>query len=78
MPQDAAWVSPDNTLKCTVSAEVILLLKSSDYISHDLTKLYDIVSIIITVIINTLARSCYIAAGRPILSYTVCNISGMI
>ena len=78
IPQDAAWVSSDNTLKCTVPAEVILLLKSSDCISHDLTKLYDIIINNDTVLINTHIRSCYIAAGRPTLSYTVCNMSDMI
>lgn len=32
--QDASWILP--TLKCTSPADVYLLLKSSDFISHDL------------------------------------------
>jgi D123 len=36
--QDAAWVLPSSSpLKCTTPAEVYLLLKSSDFISHDLS-----------------------------------------
>jgi hypothetical protein len=36
-PKDAAWVSLNNSLKCTTLSQVYLLLKSSDFISHDLT-----------------------------------------
>ena len=39
--QDAVWISPGNTLRCTTPAEIILLLKSSDFISHDLSLLED-------------------------------------
>ncbi|KDQ62388.1 hypothetical protein JAAARDRAFT_458771 [Jaapia argillacea MUCL 33604] len=36
-PRDAAWVLPPGSpLKCTSPAEVYMLLKSSDFISHDL------------------------------------------
>ncbi|TFK40581.1 D123-domain-containing protein, partial [Crucibulum laeve] len=36
-PRDAAWVLPASSpLKCTTPAEVYLLLKSSDFITHDI------------------------------------------
>ena len=38
-PKDASWVLPAGSpLKCTCPADVYLLLKSSDFISHDLSK----------------------------------------
>lgn len=37
-PKDARWVISDNRLKCTNLADVFLLLKSSDFITHDLTE----------------------------------------
>ncbi|KAG6836107.1 hypothetical protein H0H93_011334, partial [Arthromyces matolae] len=37
-PRDASWILPASSpLKCTSPAEVYLLLKSSDFITHDLT-----------------------------------------
>ena len=35
-PKDAAWMACDQTLRCTSFNDVILLLKSSDFIVHDL------------------------------------------
>ncbi|KAF9013479.1 D123-domain-containing protein, partial [Cyathus striatus] len=36
-PRDAAWVLPASSpLKCTTPADVYMLLKSSDYVNHDL------------------------------------------
>ncbi|GAA5870789.1 hypothetical protein JCM3774_001678 [Rhodotorula dairenensis] len=35
-PQDAAWMVAGQTMKCQTPADVYLLLKSSDFISHDL------------------------------------------
>ena len=36
-PQDAAWLLPAGApLRCTAPADVYLLLKSSDFVSHDL------------------------------------------
>ncbi|GAA5902557.1 hypothetical protein JCM6882_009316 [Rhodosporidiobolus microsporus] len=35
-PQDAAWMLPGQNLKCQTPGDVYLLLKSSDFISHDL------------------------------------------
>ncbi|XP_025108015.1 cell division cycle protein 123 homolog isoform X2 [Pomacea canaliculata] len=37
-PQDARWVSFNNSLMCTHASDVCLLLKSSDFITHDLTQ----------------------------------------
>ena len=39
--QDAAWMLPGSTLKCQSPADVYLLLKSSDFISHDLDHAFD-------------------------------------
>jgi hypothetical protein len=37
--QDASWILPASSpLKCTCPADVYLLLKSSDFVSHDLSK----------------------------------------
>jgi hypothetical protein len=35
--QDAAWVAFNNSLKCSSLSHIFLLLKSSDFIAHDLT-----------------------------------------
>ncbi|GAA6041124.1 hypothetical protein JCM8097_004127 [Rhodosporidiobolus ruineniae] len=40
-PQDAAWMIPGQNLKCQTPADVYLLLKSSDFISHDLDHAFD-------------------------------------
>ncbi|XP_064400043.1 cell division cycle protein 123 homolog [Halichondria panicea] len=40
-PRDAVWVVPSNSLRCTCAAEVILLLKSSNFITHDLTRVFE-------------------------------------
>jgi len=39
--QDAAWMIPGQSLKCQNPADVYLLLKSSDFISHDLDHAFD-------------------------------------
>jgi hypothetical protein len=36
VPKDASWVSVGNTLRCSTADQVLLLLKSSDRIAHDL------------------------------------------
>ena len=38
--QDASWLLPSRSLKCTSAEEVFLLLKSSDSIVHDLCHAY--------------------------------------
>ncbi|KAK7755395.1 hypothetical protein SLS62_002622 [Diatrype stigma] len=41
-PQDATWISPhQNTIKCTSPNDVYLLLKSSNFITHDLEHAFD-------------------------------------
>ena len=35
-PKDAAWIAVERNLKCRMFADIALLLKSSDFISHDL------------------------------------------
>ena len=39
-PKDAAWVAAGNTMKCRNADEVVLLLKASDAVAHDLTEAY--------------------------------------
>ena len=36
-PKDAAWISFDRTLRCQCIRDILLLLKSSDFVTHDLT-----------------------------------------
>ncbi|ORY39354.1 D123-domain-containing protein [Rhizoclosmatium globosum] len=36
-PKDASWMALGQTLKCKTPADIFLLLKSSDFITHDLT-----------------------------------------
>lgn len=41
-PKDAAWISPhQNTIKCTTPNDIYLLLKSSNFITHDLDHAFD-------------------------------------
>ncbi|GAO49688.1 hypothetical protein G7K_3834-t1 [Saitoella complicata NRRL Y-17804] len=40
-PQDATWISADNTMKCTSASDVYIMLKSSDFINHDLDHPFD-------------------------------------
>ncbi|KAJ3014064.1 hypothetical protein HKX48_005346 [Thoreauomyces humboldtii] len=40
-PKDACWVATGSTLKCVNPADVFLLLKSSDFVSHDLAHAFD-------------------------------------
>jgi len=40
-PKDATWMATDGTLKCTSPAEVLLLLKSSENIAHDLERAFE-------------------------------------
>ena len=37
-PKDATWVAFNNNLKCSSLSQLYLLLKSSDFIAHDLTQ----------------------------------------
>ncbi|KAL3319942.1 hypothetical protein Ciccas_001370 [Cichlidogyrus casuarinus] len=40
-PKDAAWINFGNTLKCSNYDETLLLLKSSDFIAHDIKHSHD-------------------------------------
>ncbi len=40
-PKDACWISSTGTLKCSSFSDICLLLKSSDFIVHDLTHAFD-------------------------------------
>ena len=41
-PKDATWISPhQNTIKCTSPNDIYLLLKSSNFITHDLEHAFD-------------------------------------
>ncbi|KAG7753476.1 hypothetical protein KL911_002869 [Ogataea haglerorum] len=40
-PQDSVWMLPGRTMKCSSSSDIYLLLKSSDYINHDLSHAFD-------------------------------------
>lgn len=40
-PRDAAWITMDGSLKCTTFEDIVMLLKASDFISHDLNHAYD-------------------------------------
>ncbi|KAI5806652.1 cell cycle control protein Cdc123 [Peziza echinospora] len=35
-PKDATWITPTNSLECRSPSEIYLVLKSSDFITHDL------------------------------------------
>lgn len=39
-PRDAKWMSPTNNLMCNSPNEIFMLLKASDYITHDLCEAY--------------------------------------
>lgn len=39
-PKDARWIAPTKSLKCCDLSDILLLLKSSDDIAHDLTQAY--------------------------------------
>ncbi|GME74235.1 unnamed protein product [Ambrosiozyma monospora] len=40
-PQDATWMTVNKTMQCHTPSELYLLLKSSDYINHDLHHAFD-------------------------------------
>lgn len=39
--QDACWIAPTNSMRCTSAGDVFLLIKSSDFVTHDLTAAFD-------------------------------------
>lgn len=40
-PKDATWISATNSMACMTPNDVYLLLKSSDFITHDLEQIFD-------------------------------------
>jgi hypothetical protein len=40
-PKDATWISPTNDMECRSANDVYLLLKSSDFVTHDLEQALD-------------------------------------
>ncbi|KAG2227968.1 hypothetical protein INT45_011992 [Circinella minor] len=40
-PRDAAWIAATQSLKCTSTFDVFLLLKSSDFVNHDLNHAFE-------------------------------------
>ena len=40
-PKDATWISPTNDTECRTPNDIYLLLKSSDFITHDLEHAFD-------------------------------------
>lgn len=40
-PKDATWMSPTNDMECRTANEIYLLLKSSDFITHDTEQAFD-------------------------------------
>ncbi|KAI9802025.1 MAG: hypothetical protein M1825_003081 [Sarcosagium campestre] len=40
-PKDATWIVPTNSMECTSPNDVYLLLKSSDFVTHDLEHAFD-------------------------------------
>lgn len=40
-PRDASWIANTGTLKCNIPGEIFLLLKASDFVTHDLTAAFE-------------------------------------
>ncbi|KAI9673097.1 MAG: hypothetical protein M1829_004411 [Trizodia sp. TS-e1964] len=40
-PKDATWIMPTNSMECRAPSDIYLLLKSSDFITHDLEHPFD-------------------------------------
>ncbi|KAF1926881.1 cell division cycle protein [Didymella exigua CBS 183.55] len=40
-PKDATWIAATNSIECTTPNDIYLLLKSSDFITHDLAHAFD-------------------------------------
>lgn len=40
-PKDATWISATNTMECRTPNDIYLLLKSSDFVTHDLEHAFD-------------------------------------
>jgi D123 len=40
-PKDATWMATTNSMECTSANDIYLLLKSSDFVTHDLEQTFD-------------------------------------
>ncbi|KAG2170679.1 hypothetical protein JADG_010418 [Aureobasidium aubasidani] len=40
-PKDATWIAATNSMECRLPSDIYLLLKSSDFVTHDLEHAYD-------------------------------------
>ena len=40
-PKDATWIAATNSMECRTTNDIYMLLKSSDFITHDLEQAYD-------------------------------------
>jgi hypothetical protein len=40
-PRDATWIIPGESMKCANAPEILLLLKASDFVSHDLNNPFE-------------------------------------
>ncbi|KAL8906249.1 MAG: hypothetical protein Q9171_006354 [Xanthocarpia ochracea] len=40
-PKDATWINATNSMECRTANDVYLLLKSSDFVTHDLEQVFD-------------------------------------
>lgn len=40
-PKDSTWISATNSMACTTPNDIYLLLKSSDFVTHDLEQVFD-------------------------------------
>ncbi|KAI9677673.1 MAG: hypothetical protein M1817_006628 [Caeruleum heppii] len=55
-PKDATWINPTNSMECRCASDVYLLLKSSDFVTHDLEHVFD---------------DCVEEDATPIIPYTL-------
>lgn len=40
-PKDATWIAATNSMECNTANDIYLLLKSSDFVTHDLEQVFD-------------------------------------
>jgi D123 len=40
-PKDATWINPSNSMECQTAGDIYLLLKSSDFVTHDIEHAFD-------------------------------------
>ncbi|CAH8517165.1 unnamed protein product [Heterobilharzia americana] len=60
-PNDASWMSCDNSLRCKTFSDIYLLLKSSDFAAHDLTAPFALCAD------TSIEQTCCLFNSKPIL-----------